>query len=295
MIRPLLTVGLIAAIAWPLHAALAEDREQERAEKFDSEHMFGFTTGSDIGEPRSTEVESETIGRIGKRMGTYGAFSTTFEYKYTLNDSLRISPGGTWSVYNIAGVPNLDDRRQLAIQGYSVEFSYRFLDRQKAPFGVTLNVVPAWNGRDEATGAHVDQYGAEISLLVDREMIADKLFGALNVIYDPATTRTRATGLWDRDATVGLGAALTARVTSNLFLGVETRYLRKYDSLSLDDFAGQALYVGPTFYIKISDRWSLAGAWNMQVAGRAVDETGALDLTNFDRHQVKLRVSAELE
>ena len=61
----------------------------------------------------------------------------------------------------------------------------------------------------------------------------------------------------------------------------------------LDDFAGQALYVGPTFYIKISDRWSLAGAWNMQIAGRAVDEPGALDLTNFDRHQVKLRVSAE--
>ena len=292
MTRTLTAVFILTAIAGP---AFAEEREQERADKFDSEHMFGFTTGSDIGEPRSTEVESETIGRIGKRMGSYGTFATTFEYKYTLNDNLRISPGATWSVYNIAGVPGLDDRRQFAIQGYSVEFSYRFLDRQKAPFGVTLNVVPEWNGHDEATGTKVDQYGAEISLLVDREMIADRLFAAFNVIYDPATTRTRATGLWDRDATVGLGAALTARVTSNLFLGVESRYLRKYDSLALDDFAGQALYVGPTFYIKISDRWSLAGAWNVQVAGRAVDEPGALDLTNFDRHQVKLRVSAELD
>jgi hypothetical protein len=135
-----------------------------------------------------------------------------------------------------------------------------------------------------------------MSLLIDRELIADRLYGAFNLIYDPATTRIRATRLSERDANLGFGAALMTRVAgTNLFLGAEARYLRHYDSMSLDQFAGQALYVGPTFYYKLSDKWSLAGAWNMQVSGRAEGEPGALDLVNFERHRVKLRISAELE
>ena len=199
------------------------------------------------------------------------------------------------SYHDVAGVPGLDDRRHLAFQGLSVELSYRLLDRQKAPFGLTLNVVPQWNRIDEVTGARVEQYGADMSILIDRELVADRLYGAFNLLYDPATTRARATGTWERDATAGFAAALTARVAANVFLGVETRYLRKYEDLSLDSPIGHALYAGPTFYIRLSDRWSIAGAWNVQVAGHAAGEAGALDLTNFDRHQVKLRVSAELE
>ncbi len=293
-LRPLLAIVFIAMIG--CRTALAEEQgEQERANKFDSEHMFGFTTGSDIGEPRSTELESETQGRIGKRAGSYAAFGTTFEYKYTLNDYLRISPGASVIYQNISGVPGLDDRRQLAFQGLSVEFSYRFLDRQKAPFGFTLNVVPQWNRIDDISGAPVEQYGAEISLLVDRELIADRLYGAFNVIYDPETTRARASGLWERETTAGLAAALTAQISSGVFVGLETRYLRRYEGLSFDQFAGEALYAGPTFYIKLSDRWSIAGAWNLQLAGHAVSDPNTLDLKNFDRHEVKLRLSAEFD
>jgi hypothetical protein len=295
-LRSLQAMIVVAAIGCSAGLALAEERgEQERADKFDSEHMFGFTTGSDIGEPHSTEVESETQGHICKRAGSYADFGTTFEYKSTLNDALRISPGASVTYHDISGVPGLDDRRQLAFQGLSVEFSYRFLDRQKAPFGFTLNVVPQWNRIDDVSGAPVEQYGAEIALLMDRELVADRLYGAFNVIYDPETTRVRGTGLWERDTTAGLAAALTAHIASNVFVGLEARYLRKYEGLSLDEFAGHALYVGPTFYIKVSDRWSIAGAWNVQAAGHAVGDPRAFDLTNFDRHQLKLRLSAEFD
>lgn len=293
-LRPLAAIVFIAALG--CGSAVAEEPgEPERANKFDSEHMFGFTTGSDIGEPRSTEVESETQGRIGRRLGSYAAFGTTFEYKYTFNDYLRISPGASVIYHDISGVPGLDDRNQLAFQGLSMEFSYRFLDRQKAPFGVTLNVVPQWNRIDDLGGERVEQYGAEISLLVDRELIADRLFGAFNVIYNPETTRPHATGIWERDATAGLAAALTAHIASNVFVGLEARYLRKYDGLALNELMGQALYIGPAFYIKVSDRWSIAGAWNTQAAGHAVGDPNSFDLVNFDRHQVKLRLSAELD
>jgi hypothetical protein len=293
-LRPLLAMTVIATIGCSAGLALAEE-PAERGDRFDSEHMFGFTTGSDIGEPHSTEVESETQGRIAKQAGSYAAFGTTFEYKSTLNDNFRVSPGASVIYQTISGVPGLNDRQQLAFQGLSMEFSYQFLNRQKAPFGFTLNVVPQWNRIDDLSGAPVEQYGAEISLLMDRELVADRLYGAFNVIYDPETTRSRATGLWERDTTAGLAAALTAHIASNVFVGLETRYLRRYDGLSFDQFTGHALYVGPTFYIKVSDRWSIAGAWNVQAAGHAVGEANGLDLVNFDRHQLKLRLSAEFD
>jgi hypothetical protein len=33
----------------------------------------------------------------------------------------------------------------------------------------------------------------------------------------------------------------------------------------------------------------MGAAWNIQVMGRMVNEPGSLDLTNFERHQAKVR------
>ena len=53
---------------------------------------------------------------------------------------------------------------------------------------------------------------------------------------------------------------------------------------------GQALYLGPTFYARLSAQWWVSGAWNVQAAGHAANTAGALDLVNFERHQVKFRL-----
>jgi hypothetical protein len=66
------------------------------------------------------------------------------------------------------------------------------------------------------------------------------------------------------------------------------------EGLGLDRFKGQAWYVGPTFFAKLGTHTSLSGAWNVQVAGKAADEPGALDLVNFERHQFLLRFNALL-
>ena len=80
------------------------------------------------------------------------------------------------------------------------------------------------------------------------------------------------------------------QVVPNVFLGAEARSLRQYDGLGLNSFAGQALYVGPTFYATFGQGYFLSAAWNMQVWGAAAGGSGALDLVNFERHQAKLRV-----
>jgi hypothetical protein len=59
--------------------------------------------------------------------------------------------------------------------------------------------------------------------------------------------------------------------------------------MSLDRFAGQAVFIGPTFYAKFSERLWISAAWNIQAAGSSTVQVGSQDLSNFERHQAKLR------
>jgi hypothetical protein len=76
----------------------------------------------------------------------------------------------------------------------------------------------------------------------------------------------------------------------NVFIGAEARSLRHDDGLGVNSFAGQALYIGPTFYATFGGGYFLSAAWNVQVWGATAGSSGALDLVNFDWYQAKLRV-----
>lgn len=78
------------------------------------------------------------------------------------------------------------------------------------------------------------------------------------------------------------------QVRPGVFVGAEARYLRRYEGLGLDRFAGHAVFLGPTIYANLSERSWIAVGWSTQVAGRADNEPGWLDLTNFERHQARL-------
>jgi hypothetical protein len=65
---------------------------------------------------------------------------------------------------------------------------------------------------------------------------------------------------------------------------------RAYDgvgSIALPARAGAVR--GPEFYVRLSESAWIAAGWNIQVAGHAVGAPGALDLANFERHEVKVR------
>jgi hypothetical protein len=194
------------------------------------------------------ELEADSTGRFRRLGGSYSNVATALEAKYSLSDRLRLSAVATVAYYHIAGADGLDDRRQGALQSVSFDARYRLFDREHAPFGLTLSVEPHWGFTDETSGAPADQYGAELRLLADRELIAGRLFAALNVSYEPEQTRLRASGEMLRDSTLGVAAALALQVMPSVFIGAEARNLRHYEGLGLNSFAGQALYIGPTFY-----------------------------------------------
>jgi hypothetical protein len=261
------------------------------SDEVDTEHIFGLTLGTDIGKKGEVEPEVENVAALGKQFGTYIGTASLAQIKYTATDSFRIAPGILVTAHNIGGIPDLSDRRQAAIAGASLEISYKLLDHATAPFGLTLKIAPGWNGFDEFSGARVEQFGADFGVLVDKEIIPARLYGAFNYSYGFATTRLGATGERSEASASGVNLALTTQIVPGLFVGAEARYLQQYGGSSLQ---GEALYLGPTFCIKLGKHTGLSGAWNIQAAGRSVDGSGPLDLINFERHQIMLRFNTIL-
>ena len=74
-----------------------------------------------------------------------------------------------------------------------------------------------------------------------------------------------------------------------MFLGGELRYLRRYEGVDLAVLAGQALFLGPTLAVNVTDRLMLIAAYSTQIAGRQAGMSGPLDLENFERHRAKLK------
>ena len=164
----------------------------------------------------------------------------------------------------------------------------RFLDRATAPFGLTLNVEAERARIDEASGTRADKTAVEFTLIADKELVKDRLFGAINLIYEPEWIRFPA-GDKSRKSTIGASVALMAQVYPSVFLGGELRYLRRYEGADLAMFAGEALFLGPTLAVNVTDRLMLVAAYSAQIAGRPAGMSGPLDLENFERHRAKLK------
>jgi hypothetical protein len=272
-----------AAIAFCMLAPMRVD-----AGDIDTEHIFGFMIGSDIGQVGEREFQSETTGRFGKAGGRYRAGEQEFELEFVPARNIRIEIGSSFAAHRIAGVPGLDDQRALAWQGASVDFRYRFLDRETAPAGMTLALETQINRIDETSAVRARSYGTGLTLAFDREIVPDVAVAAINLIYQPEWTRYRDAGTSEREASLGVALGVLMQVRPGVLFGGEARYMRRYEGVGLDELAGQALFIGPTAYFQLSDRSRLTASWSAQVWGRSSGTGPTLDLVNFERHQVRL-------
>lgn len=259
-----------------------------QAGEIDTEHVFGFMIGSDIGAVGERELQSDTTGRFGKAGGRYRAAAQELELELVPMQNLRVEFGSRWGATRVAAVPGFDDRQALGWQGGSVEFRMRFLDRATAPVGITLAVETGFSRIDEITAARVSGTSAGVTLALDREIVPDVAVAALNLSYQPEWTRARDTGDSAREAGIGAALGLLMQLRPGVLVGGEARYLRRYQGIGLDDLAGQALFVGPTIYLQLTERTRLTASWSMQLWGRSEVPGSALDLVNFERHQGRL-------
>jgi hypothetical protein len=244
--------------------------------------------GTDVGSAGEREFQSQTTGRFSKSGGNYRAINQELELEIVPANNFRIELGSTFASHDINGLAGFEDRRQLAWQGVSLDLRYRFLDRDTAPFGLTFAVENHLNRIDETTAAVVRNYGTELTLAFDRELVPNFVVAALNLIYQPEWTRFLGTGAAEQESTIGAAFGVMARVLPGLFVGGEARYLRRYEGIGLEEFTGQALFVGPTAYFQLSQRSRLTATWSLQAWGRSARSSSALDLVDFERHQARL-------
>lgn len=259
-----------------------------RAEGIDSEHIYAFMIGTDVGDRGEREFQTETTGRFSKQAGTYQAVGQQLELEFVPIRNFRIEIGTTLAAHNIESVPGFVDRTQVNWQGASLDLRYRFLDRETAPFGLTLALESHGNRIDETSAARAQNYGTEFTLVLERDLIPDRVVATLNLGYQPEWTRLAGASAEEQDSTLAIAFGVMAKLRPNFLFGGEVRYFRRYDGIGLDALAGQAMFIGPTAYFQLSERARLTANWSVQAWGRAVGSNATLDLINFERHQAKL-------
>ena len=137
---------MLWALLWPAYGL---------AEGIDTEHIYGFMIGSDVGDPGEREFQTTTTGRFSKQAGTYGALGQELELEFVPIKNFRIEIETALAAYDIASVPGLMDRTQAGWQGAALDLRYRFLDRETALFGLTLGLETHGNRIDETTASQI--------------------------------------------------------------------------------------------------------------------------------------------
>src|SRR5205823_716376 len=120
--------------------------------------------------------------------------------------------------------------------------------------------------------------------------ISERLFGAVNVSYEPELRITSPGNVGERESGLEVSVAGSARIVDNMFFGAEARYLTRHQGYFFNEGLGRAFYFGPTLYLSLGESGYLGAAWSVQLAGSATDEPGSrLDLVNFERHQFRVK------
>ncbi|HZT26325.1 MAG TPA: hypothetical protein VFA57_11535 [Pseudolabrys sp.] len=105
-----------------------------------------------------------------------------------------------------------DYRRIRDVQGFNDRSAGGFAGGGAAVTFRLLN-SPPWASASTAT--------ADLLTAADKELVANRLVGALNLFYEPSVARSVADGGRSRENTVGLGAGLMAPI--RFYGGIEVR------------------------------------------------------------------------
>jgi hypothetical protein len=274
-------------------AAKAQDNPASAYREIETKYIFGFTEGSSIGLEGEKEISSETVAGIGKRDGRYFATQTKLEFEHTPTQFFQFEVGPLIMTHNIRGVTDLDDRNSAGFGGLFGELRYLLLGRgPESPIGVTVSFEPVWRRVDETSGARVTNFEGEMTLHVDTELVQNRVYLGFNAIYEPEWMRL-STGDIERESTLGFSGAIAFRPVPRVLVGIEAGYFRHYDGFSFNTYTGDALFVGPTLYVQLTNKAFMTAAWGTQVRGRTVDNPNPLNLTDFPRNRAKLKFALE--
>jgi hypothetical protein len=260
--------------------------------------VFGFTTGSDVGDLKSLGGALEYNGNYGTRFGKLYGHLAKAQLSYVPVNCFEVGP-------TIQGLTVSADRSTFGFDtrqlGGTVEMKYKILGRATHGVGLTITSEPGIFNRQYNSGfLPLKPSGAVVSnlarVLIDFELVKDKLYGAINLEHSAVWDRPILAGIPDtgyaRLSNVNIRAALAYKVSDTFYLGAEASHQRAYTGIFMSNDLGNAWFAGPTFFWQASEKLSVTGAYNYQFAGQTngfVPSKG-VDLLNFNRHQAKLKL-----
>ena len=127
------------------------------------------------------------------------------------------------------------------------------------------------------------EYAFPVTLLVDKEVIPEKLFTVLNLIYQPSVLRLNSK--WQHDDSLIVIAGGSYAISPNLFFGAEVRHENFAQNGNLN---AHALFAGPQLFVRVAKDFTAKIAWAAQIPDVAAHR---LDLMNYQRHQVELQLA----
>ncbi len=169
-----------------------------KSQDVDTEHLFGFTEGSDAGEKGEQEVVVDTITRLGKRLsgaggGHYRVLDTKLGYQFDPVDRLSIEFGAFGTFRQVRNILDLDDKSYGTFDGVSVEVKYQFLKGDKdQPLGLALELRPRFARVLPIEGNGADIFDMETVLQLDLQLVPDKLWYGSNISFEPAAVANGA-------------------------------------------------------------------------------------------------------
>jgi Putative MetA-pathway of phenol degradation len=267
--------------------------------EIETENLFGFTEGSDIGQPGEKELEWETETSAKKRDGKYFSAEHHLAYGYNPNDRMHLEialAGVTTDIKNVTLPEPFDNKRFTGLSGVSTEFKYLILNRGPgSPIGLTFAFEPQFSWIDDGDGSKVRSFSAETRLQADMELIPNRLYLGSNIIYEPEVVHPKNGDPTEHESSLAITGALSYRFLPKLALGAEVQYMRAYDQgIGLNHFTGDATYVGPSLFWQIAPKNTLTLAWGRQVRGNSSETPNdRLNLVDFSRDIGKLKYEHE--
>lgn len=253
---------------------------------------YGFLSNSDMDKAGTLSVEVDNVSLFNRRGRHFLSSDTQINIAYALTDHVQVTIGPQLTYSSLHNVDGMFDARRFVMGGIGGDLRWRLVDRRSAPFGLTVQISPQMRFANEAVSTGRG-FGIATTVALDRELIADRLYGTLNLSHEATRQRFDDMGRWENGARIGVGLGLAVPVIRAVHLGGEMRYFRRYDGFEMARFQGQALYVGPSVYSEIGRNAWVSLSWQTQVAGRETGRKAQLDLAGFERHQVRLRVGYE--
>lgn len=253
------------------------------------EDVFGTTNPSEVGDPGDLSITHEYDGRAGKAGGNFASVTQKTQVGYTFSDSFWAGLAGFATGTRVQGIPDIGPNRSVIdFDGGSVEGQYVLIQRSHTnPFQLAVDLEIGWNRLDPFSGQRSDTFYASPKIFFDAVVIPDRLYWGLNVSYQPqAQTVGRAV---IGSAGVAVSTAVAYEITQAYVIGVEARYFDAFSDARARTFAGDALFIGPTFLWRYDDHVTLNATWSPQIYGSRKNVPGRLDTVDFERQNFRVK------